>query len=68
MQSTTQCKSPITLIEEEEMLSRSSLKPAFSPPRLCSLVPSIRAGQINDIDSEIRMTVDSTNFIIGRIS
>ena len=62
---------PITLIEEEEMLSKEAARNRLSLPQ-DSVVWYLQlgAGQINDIDSEIRMTVDSIlendvqNFIV----
>ena len=52
--------SPIILLDEEELLSREKARYRLGIPLDCRAVyVQLGAGQINDISSEIRMTVDA---------
>lgn len=51
---------PILLVKEEEMLSKEEARSRLGVPQLAEVwYVQLGAGQINDIDSEIRLTIDA---------
>jgi hypothetical protein len=58
--------SPITLLEPGELMGKTSARRRLKLPENATVVyVQIGAGEINDIDSEVRMTVDALTEIEG---